>query len=92
LPNSRRKLHRASIVYEFEQYRQKTVEYRTKIWLAIWMQKSRSAFHGLTPSVRFSFGCNFDRSVHRILIVVASQSGQYRISAPDLVLLRTVLA
>lgn len=27
------KLHRASIVYEFEQYRQKTVEYRAKYGL-----------------------------------------------------------
>src|ERR1700679_3304074 len=33
LPNGRRKLHRASIVYEFEKYRQKTVEYRTKYGL-----------------------------------------------------------
>jgi hypothetical protein len=54
----RAQLHRASIVYEFEQYRQKTVGYRTKIWLAIWMQKPGFAFHGLAPRVRFSFDCN----------------------------------
>jgi hypothetical protein len=54
----RAQLHRASIVYEFEQYRHKTVEYRTKIWLAIWMQNAGSAFHGLPPSLRFSFDCN----------------------------------
>jgi hypothetical protein len=35
VPNGGRKLHRASIVYEFEQYRQKTVEYRAKYGLQV---------------------------------------------------------
>ena len=37
-----------------------------KIWLAVWMQKSASAFHGFTQSVRFSFDCKFWHSRRRL--------------------------
>jgi hypothetical protein len=55
LPNGRRKLHRASIVYEFEQYRQKTVEYRTKYGLKFGCRDWYRRFMSLPGQCAFSF-------------------------------------
>jgi hypothetical protein len=55
LPNGSRKLHRASIVYEFEQYRQKTVEYRTKYGLKFGCTDRYRRFMGFLGQSAFSF-------------------------------------
>jgi hypothetical protein len=84
LPNGRHKLHRASIVYEFEQYRQKTVEYRTKYGLKFGCRDLYWRFMDLLGHAHFHLTHNWVRPSAELPGSGNIQPGQSSIASTNL--------